>query len=431
MIAVLLFILVSLALCRLHRPPMKITVSFNSRKSDSFGSYVAYKVGSVDLNSEPGSISELAVIRRYSDFEWLYSHLVLCYPGVIMPVLPAKRRLGRFNVDFIEHRRRGLEGFLARLSSHSSLGAAPLFTKFLQCDDIELAKVKEDLKASKKKVAAIVTEWIEGTVNNLSHPKIEIEKSLSDVKIEEITQYVTALEQQMLLVSRHSENLVRRSREIAQAYCQFGDSIASLGRSEGGTIGSALQEVGSTSRFLSDSAAKYAEVEAREFEEPLDEYVRLIASVKSALQQRVERRNTYIAAILDVDVKKQTLNRLAATPGKEDLVLQKQELQQRAERVMEAAKADFDQVSDRLLVEFEDFKRQKAKEMRSILLNFISLQIEYSRSTETVWNELSSSLQSAMPREDDDLLAEELTGEYRSIHPETFVSGDPNVLMEC
>lgn len=54
-------------------------------------------------------------------------------------------------------------------------------------------------------------------------------------------------------------------------------------------------------------------------QEPLAEYVRLIASVKNALQQRTDKKTEYLSALTDVEAKQIAHNKLAIVSGKEDL----------------------------------------------------------------------------------------------------------------
>lgn len=71
--------------------------------------------------------SESIVQRRYSDFEWLQKELERSDVHMAVPPLPDKawgRQLpfrkdnGLFQEDFIEERRRGLEVFINKVSSH-------------------------------------------------------------------------------------------------------------------------------------------------------------------------------------------------------------------------------------------------------------------------------------------------------------------------
>lgn len=46
--------------------------------------------------------SQFSVLRRYSDFVWLYDTLCANNPGVIVPPIPEKNSLGRFQDAFVE-----------------------------------------------------------------------------------------------------------------------------------------------------------------------------------------------------------------------------------------------------------------------------------------------------------------------------------------
>jgi PX domain len=46
--------------------------------------------------------SQFSVLRRYSDFVWLYDTLCNNNPGVIVPPIPEKNSLGRFQDAFVE-----------------------------------------------------------------------------------------------------------------------------------------------------------------------------------------------------------------------------------------------------------------------------------------------------------------------------------------
>ncbi len=78
----------------------------------------------------------------------------------------------------------------------------------------------------------------------------EVEKSAADVKIEEISQYITAIEKQMVSVTKSCDTLVRRSRETSTALFDLGQSISALGVAEGNAIGTALTQVRNTSALF-------------------------------------------------------------------------------------------------------------------------------------------------------------------------------------
>lgn len=65
--------------------------------------------------------SEVTVIRRFSDFEWLHERLRLVYHGIILPPLPPKRLVKNVDKDFIRERMDGLGRYMARLVRHPRL----------------------------------------------------------------------------------------------------------------------------------------------------------------------------------------------------------------------------------------------------------------------------------------------------------------------
>ena len=58
------------------------------------------------------------------------------------------------------------------------------------------------------------------------------------------------LEKQLVSVTKHAENLVKRSREISLAFFEFGQGMTFMGQSEGDTVGSALVQVKRSVLFL-------------------------------------------------------------------------------------------------------------------------------------------------------------------------------------
>ena len=128
---------------------LKISIRDPIKSTDTFGQYVCYNVES--SSNIPGFVyGEVSVIRRYSDFAWLAEQLSKACPGAIVPALPEKQAVGRFQADFVETRRRALERFLLRVAAHVELNVVPAFIAFLQANDATLKTMKN--QAMEKKV---------------------------------------------------------------------------------------------------------------------------------------------------------------------------------------------------------------------------------------------------------------------------------------
>ena len=75
-------------------PRLEITVSDPVKQGESINQYVSYKVNTkTDLPDFDHSHS--SVVRRYSDFLWLFTELQTLYAGVIIPPLPEKHVIGK------------------------------------------------------------------------------------------------------------------------------------------------------------------------------------------------------------------------------------------------------------------------------------------------------------------------------------------------
>ncbi|GFH54220.1 hypothetical protein CTEN210_10696 [Chaetoceros tenuissimus] len=126
-----------------------ITVSDPVQHSEGMNKYTSYRV---DVRPPPPSqnITEdvfqnsnaSAVLRRYSDFLWLYNRLHKERAGAVVPPLPEKQAVSRFSTSFIEERRQALERFLRRVAVHPELYDAKCLDIFLRADDITFQTAK-------------------------------------------------------------------------------------------------------------------------------------------------------------------------------------------------------------------------------------------------------------------------------------------------
>lgn len=160
----------------MSRADITISVSDPVKTSDKFGQvYITYKITSTS-NRTGFLTGSITVVRRYSDFSWLSGELSAEFPGVIVPPLPEKQTVGRFDSEFVESRRRSLEKFLLRISLHHEVGNSHHFVAFLQADDGAMAKAKADAKAAKTPLTSKAMAWFEGTVNTIANGKVNFYK---------------------------------------------------------------------------------------------------------------------------------------------------------------------------------------------------------------------------------------------------------------
>jgi hypothetical protein len=83
------------------------------------GDHKSYSVYYLDVRCNTASPNTWFVYRRYSQFRRLSD--VLRSEGYYVPVLPPKKLLGSFNMDFIKQRRADLEAWIFHLSEQHTL----------------------------------------------------------------------------------------------------------------------------------------------------------------------------------------------------------------------------------------------------------------------------------------------------------------------
>ncbi len=158
----------------------------------------------------------------------------------------------------------------------------------------------------------------------------------------QVAKYVSDLEPQVVNVHKHTEAFVRRGRELANCLFEFGLAFKLLGQCENDVLGGSLTKLGETSDSLSVMTAEEAEKEALSFEQPLQDYIRVIGAVKNALSKRDERRATWEAAVADLEAKQAWHAKLVQTPGKASKADDAQRDVIHAQNRVDETKADFD-----------------------------------------------------------------------------------------
>ncbi|KAJ8602356.1 hypothetical protein CTAYLR_004244 [Chrysophaeum taylorii] len=384
---------------------LTITVSDPKKENEGINAYISYKVNT-QTNLPEYSYGQFSVIRRYSDFVWLSEQLNKDVPGSIVPPLPEKAVVGRFSAEFVESRRRMLEKFLTRLSAHEELRESKYFKLFLQADDAGLVAAKAEQKADKEKKGGLasISSWFDDTMNSISismNASEAKERSPADEKIEEVVAYINNLEVQMGNVAKHTSGLMKRNRELANGLFEFGLAFTLLGQMETDPLSTALTKLGHTADQLSLLVTEQVSKETAHFEEPMYDYIRVLGAVKAALAARARHKHALALACVDLENKKNLAAKLAGQPGKEERAALAEHAVEKAQGDVATARDAFEQVSARVIREMERFKREKANDMRRIVLDYTSMQIEHTKRVEHQWQALLPELEAISDSPDD------------------------------
>jgi len=373
-----------------------ITVSDPVQHADGLNKYTSYRV---DVRHETSSSTPYsAVLRRYSDFLWLYDRLHKERAGAIVPPLPEKQAVSRFSTIFVEDRRLNLEKFLRRISIHPELSDATCLDVFLRADDGTFHAAKSGYvtgggEQSKKKEG--IKKWFAETKTSIATVirNDALVRSPDDDLFDETEKYINGLDVQMKNVTNQASGLVRKGKEIANGMFEFGLAFSLLGQSEADGLGISLSKMGDAADALSVMSAEQAEREAVSFEEPLQDYIKTIHAVKLALSRRQERRLTYTTCLAEVNTRATHIHKVRAFSDDAEKIYQLEVSLGKAREAADAAKDDFATVSQRVLREVERFKKEKADDMRNTVMNYIHLQIAYNKKMEEVWSKLIPQLE--------------------------------------
>ncbi|CAM9663012.1 unnamed protein product, partial [Phaeothamnion confervicola] len=379
-----------------HR--LKVTVCDPVKQDQGMNAYITYKVNT-STDRPDFQYSQFSVIRRYKDFVWLHERLGEEFPGIIMPPLPEKMVMGRFDTEFIEKRRKELERFLNRLATHEELSGSGYFRTFLQADDAGLADTKESEKVTRRqKSGAGLLKWFDERATIIkTHVRRrrraglrEAPKSPADLRFEEVSAYVANLDVQMQNVAKHASALVRKEEQLAATLFDFGIAFTMLANAEEkkAPLGQALMQMGHAADGVSSTVRNQSLKEADLFESPMLEYVKIVGALKVALQKRNEKKTSYLAAAHDLEAKRAAHSKLVGVAGKEAVLQQHEAASQAAVDALEEAKADYEKVSERVIREFRRFKMEKAADMKKIILDYVNIQVAFTQKAPETWQAL-------------------------------------------
>ncbi|KAL3151971.1 hypothetical protein ABBQ32_001094 [Trebouxia sp. C0010 RCD-2024] len=233
------------------------------------------------------------VIRRFRDFAWLWQRLQNTNRGIIVPPLPEKSAVQKFQMtsEFIEQRRRALQVFINRVACHPALKLNRDLQLFLETSEDEFAHEvaraqMEQGSATKKTLASTLQLFkdIGHHTANLMSGKLDDEEEDPDyIKVRD---YVVQLEAHLAEVHRQSQRLIERQSKMASSMSDFGASMVALGRFESGTLAQKFTKLGERADTLSGACQKQSEQLTSSFEAPLKEFVRAVKSAKAVMTDR-------------------------------------------------------------------------------------------------------------------------------------------------
>jgi len=363
--------------------------------------YVVYLVETKVIDEEmPGfSHPPTSLWRRYSEFELLRNYLEIMYSAIVVPPLPEKRvshawqklTTDRFDEDFINRRRIGLENFLLRTSSHTTLSKDKVFHGFL--------KQEESWKES-----VYATDFQNKADSKLKTMSASYRLKKPDRRFEEMRNYSNELQTHITNILKIRAKLADRVYGIHKIHANYGRVFKEWGSIEK-YIAEGLNTSGHFMEVYSSSIDATLEDE-EQFADQLKEYyafgdsLRSVCRKQELLQLDLEKSEdslTYKSQQRELMAQGRSGGLMSKffggdTPEQRDVKIKNldEQIVETEEHVVSAEK-ELESFVDVSLKDMERFQRQKVKDVKDIFLNYSILQIERCKKSMALWQNTKDS----------------------------------------
>lgn len=200
-------------------PANQYTVLVTSPKKESklkgLKSFIAYQL--------TPSFNNIQVSRRYKHFDWLHERLTEKFSLIAVPPLPDKQISGRYEEQFIEHRRVQLQEFVNWVCRHPILSSSEVWQHFLTCTDDKLWKQGKRQAEKDPLLGANFCLCIEAPDKNLL-------QSFVDDNIDTSANFIHNLDTAVKnLMATAADQARKHVGAFKKEYTKIGESFYSLG----------------------------------------------------------------------------------------------------------------------------------------------------------------------------------------------------------
>jgi sorting nexin-1/2 len=316
---------------------------------------------------------EFEVVRRYKDFVWLREQLCEKQKGYLIPPLPEKALLNRFNAEFLEFRRRELERFLHRISVHPVLSHSPELHKFLESteplsDTPKSPPTKKEGGGSSSGLFSFLGTSIESISSNFGA------QSEPDQWFDAKKNYFNSLESHLTALAKATSQITKKRKELSQCWSEFGLASSLLASSEADQdqwLSNSFNRIHDITSQVTALDEKVADDQTAFFEDNIRDYIRVLGSVKEMLAVRGEKLFAYQNATKQLEMKKEKLDKAKPASIKSEKEIEE------AEKRMEDAKEEFNKISEVCKSELQRFEATKLQDIKSLLIKLTQININH------------------------------------------------------
>jgi len=356
---------------------MKLSASTEKVGEGIMNAHTQYKI-EVKTSLPSYKQANFSAVRRFKDFVWLREKLVESHKGNLVPPLPEKQIINRFNAEFIEHRRRELERFLLRIASHPVLVESRVLQNFLESESLNTNKKEQSSNSTSSSsggffsLIGAVSNTAKNTVESIQHLNTFTSVSEPDQWFDAKKNYIVALETNLHSLVKAVSIMIKRQKELEQSYsdiANFSSLLSSAEADHSSWICHSFGKLSEISTSLTPLNETLVEHETAFFEDALRDYVRIIGAVKEILHYRNDKLIQYQNATKNLDSKKEKFEKTRNSKLQVEI--------EQAEKKVEDTKAEFNNVSNIVKAEIQRFEVTKAKDIKHMLVKLTQANMNY------------------------------------------------------
>jgi len=317
-------------------------------KLKGFKSFIAYQL--------TPSFNNIQVSRRYKHFDWLHARLELKYSLIPIPPLPDKQISGRYEEQFIEHRKNQLQAFVDCVCRHPVLSRSPVWQHFITCTDEKMWKTGKRRAEKDELVGAMYFYAIET-------PERPINQFTLDQELLSCAKFVhnmdgavknlmeTAIDQ----TKKHQGHYKREFQKIGHAFYALGQAMGTESTKSGGheNLTDGIKMIGDAYNHI----ARMFEEQPKLDWEPLGDMLYVYKGILTSMPDILNFHKEFITNKKDC----------------EKLAFEQKITHAQLEKTTKRT----DSVSYILLAEINQFYNERAEEVSKSLKNYLTQQITF------------------------------------------------------
>jgi len=381
---------------------LEVAVTESERRKSEYlkEPFVVYLVESRPVENTIGIEPGGALWRRYSEFELLRNYLMAIYPYIVMPPLPEKRinvakfqlAADKFDPDFIERRRHGLECFLLRLASHPVISQDSIFRGFLNQEE-------------GWKEAVGTTQWQQKADGRFKSISASLAIKKPDQRFDDIRSYSDSLNTNISSLQKVQQRISEKQHAILNQHVEYGKLFSEWSAIES-ELGDQLQQAGHQMDGLASQTEAVLNEEEIAYTDQLREYLYFTESLRAIVRKQYLRQYGLERAEADLSTKSRQKDEVAheitvvesgeapaptgltlksfstmifgqeTVEAKQEKLIQLEDQVKDCEEAVKMAEHDTNLFMDKSLKDFDRFKKQKVRDINEIMENYVKTQVK-------------------------------------------------------